>query len=187
MGFPVHGFVYWFRYGHGIKPSFCTQAAAISAEGHGLAVRAVNTVLLAVKGLVLCVILNGSDPHRLRRHGCGKMTAVHSVDRSGVGIVRFQRIRLFTPADAAFQNVAQQNASILRLLHCHLAVCAVWVTLSHPVEPLAVLRAHQGGVDKHGFHAQLRRDLRPDSGRHGLVVFVEKKIRLVLVAGDTVV
>ena len=41
----------------------------IRERGYAFGVRAVNTVLLAVKSLVLCVILNGSDSDRLRYTG----------------------------------------------------------------------------------------------------------------------
>lgn len=76
---------------------------------------------------------------------------------------------------------------VLRLFHTDLAVCTVRLTLDDPVEPLAVLCGDQSGVDKHRFHAQLRRDLRTDSGRHGFVVFVQEIVGMVLVPCDTVI
>lgn len=98
-----------------------------------------------------------------------------------------KRIAFLAQREAGLQNIPKQDASVLRQLDRHLPVCTVVVTLSGPVEPLAVLRAHQRGIDKHGFHAQLRRDLRPDGGRHGFVILVEEVVRLVLIAGDAVI
>ena len=193
---------------HGVKPGFCAQAAAIPAEGYAFGVRAVNTVLLAVKVLLLCVVLNGSDPHRLpqnviwdalvgvRRHAGAfflrcvvEITEIKMVPPvlgfahhiihfffgqrlngnrfrrtiplvSGNHVVRRcssgrrqERITLFTPADAAFQNVAQEDLTVHRLLHRHLAVCAVRVQATHPIQALAVLCAHQGAVNQDRLHA----------------------------------
>lgn len=85
------------------------------------------------------------------------------------------------------QNIPKQDATVLRQLDRHLAVCTIGVALPGPVEPLAVLCAHQCGVDKHGFHAQFRRDLCPDCGGHGFIVLIKKVVRLVLIAGDAVI
>ena len=192
----------------GIKPGFCAQAAAIPAEGYAFGVRAVNTVLLAVKSLVLCVVLNGPDPHRLhqnvildalvgvRRHAGAfflrcvveiietKMVPpvlgfahhiIHFFFGQRLNGNRFRRtiplvsgnhvvhrgpsscgqqgIPFFFPADTAFQNIAQEDPTVHRLLHRHLAVCTVRVPPAHPIQALAVLCAHQGAVNQNRLHA----------------------------------
>ena len=115
------------------------------------------------------------------------MPAVHGVGYGGFEVVGFQRIRFFPPADAAFQNVPQQNTHVLRLLHRHLAVCAVRVPSARPIQALAVLCAHQGAVDKDRLHTKLFADLRFDGRRHALVVLVQEEIRLVLVPRNAVI
>lgn len=125
--------------------------------------------------------LNGN---RLR-HGV-PLSACNSVfRRSAVSCLK--RVAFLAQREASLQNVPKQDAPVRWQLDRHLAVCTVWVSLSGPVEPLAVLRAHQRGVDKHGFHAQLRRDLRPDCGGHGFVILIEEIVRLVFIAGDAVI
>ena len=64
-----------------------------------------------------------------------------------------QGIPFFFPADTAFQNVAQEDPTVHRLLHRHLAVCAVRVPSAHPIQALAVLCAHQGAVNQDRLHA----------------------------------
>ena len=125
--------------------------------------------------------LNGN---RLR-HGV-PLPAYNSVFRRSA-VSCLERVAFLAQWEASLQNVPKQDAPVLRQLDRHLAVCTVGVAFPGPVEPLAVLRAHQCGVDKHRFHAQLRRDLCPDGGGHGFVILVEEVVRLVLIAGDAVI
>ena len=66
---------------------------------------------------------------------------------------RSEGICFFIPNDAAFQNVAQEDPTVHRLLHRHLAVCAVLVPFARPIQTLAVLCAHQGAVNQDRLHA----------------------------------
>ena len=105
----------------------------------------------------------GGDVHRLYRHRRWEVPAVQGVHGAGPAVIRFQRVALFMERQAALQNVQQDKAPILRQLYAGDV---------RPIEPLTALGGHKGGVYQNGFHAQLRRDLRPYRRGHALVVLV---------------
>ena len=105
----------------------------------------------------------GGDVHRLYRHRRWEVPAVQGVHGAGPAVICFQRVALFPEWQAAFQNVQQDEPTIFWQLHAGDV---------RPVEPLTALGGHKGGVYQNGFHAQLRRDLRPYRRGHALVVLV---------------
>jgi len=169
--------------GRGIKAGLGSNASALGANCHAFPVWGVYPVLLAVKVCVLGVALNGSDPHGLRhavkrkfprlhdRFQYRRMAAVYSNRRP-------EGVCLFSPYHAGLQDVPEQDSLVLRLADAGNV---------RPIEALSALGADQGGVDFDGLDAQLLCDLRPDGRRHGFVIFVKEKIRIVLFQCDQVI
>ena len=155
----------------------CHAAAPVRAfQRHAFRVRRVHAVLSAFCVLSRCGAFNGADADGLRN---AHITEFPICDNAADDVALPllcpgrcpQRVRLFPPYHAAFQYVPEQDALVLRLADAENV---------RPIKALSALGGNESGVDLDGLDAQLSGNLRTDGRRHGFVIFVKEKIRLVL-------